>query len=402
MIYLVVFVILLWLSFRYDIVGNTKHRDFWYYVMLLVFILVAGLRWRLGIDTPPYIYNFYHEYPYLGDFSFEDYSITESPLYVLLNSFVKSIGGRFYIVQLIHAAIINVLIFYYIKKNSNYLFTCILLYALTCYFAYNMEIMRGSLSIAICLYANDYVLERKWLKGYLLYSIAFLFHPQTIVLFVLPIFFFLKFNKIGLLVCLGAFVVGKIIMNVLGDYIFLFEANEALSDKVSGYVDSDTYSIQGGNIKFYLVNIFPILFYVIASFLYVKAKRTNTTLLKYEPLVLLGICFIMMRMNLEIAYRYIDYYMIYFVLAISEFFVGMIRRESNLKISVAYVRSCMVFLPFFFIFVGLGFFWDKGQGFRYIPYSSVIEKTIDRRRELKYVEMNAIKNFYPRPNVNEY
>ena len=130
MIYLSVLFILLYFSFYYDINGKTKGRNFFYRFMLLLFILIAGFRWRLGVDTPNYLYNFYHYIPTLDKFSFTDYSIGQSPFFVLMNSLVKSCGGRFYIVQLIHATIVNVLVFRYIKRHSSFIFTSVFFYAI--------------------------------------------------------------------------------------------------------------------------------------------------------------------------------------------------------------------------------------------------------------------------------
>ena len=111
MIYLIVLFLLIILSLRYDIQGKTKNFVFWYRIVLVVFILIAGLRWRLGVDTPNYLENFYYWHPTLDKFSFSEYGLGKDPFYVLINSIVKTLGGRFYIVQLIQASIVNVLIF---------------------------------------------------------------------------------------------------------------------------------------------------------------------------------------------------------------------------------------------------------------------------------------------------
>ena len=67
MIYCAILFLLVCLSLQYDINGAKKGRDIWYGFMLVAFILVAGLRWRIGIDTPSYLYNFYHEKSILLD-----------------------------------------------------------------------------------------------------------------------------------------------------------------------------------------------------------------------------------------------------------------------------------------------------------------------------------------------
>lgn len=401
MIYCVVLLMLLLLSFHYDINGNTKSRELWYRFMLIVFILVAGLRWRVGIDTPPYLYNFYHECPTIEKFSFEDYPIGKDPFFVFFNSIIKTIGGRFYVVQLLHAAVVNVLIFNFIKKYSRYIFTCIFFYAITCYTSYNMEIMRGSLSIVICLYATDYILDRKWFKGYSLYLLALMFHAQTLLLFILPLLFFLRFNKVGFAFLIVAFLAGKIITDVLGDYLFLFEDNESIARKASNYSNSDKYGEQTGNLNFYIVQIIPMIIYVPASFLYIKKNYTNSSLLKFEPLIFLGVMFILIRLNLEIAYRYVDYFKIYFVLFFSESFIKLIKGARIVGKEVAVFRSIVVFAPF--ILIALSYYAiSKDYRHRYIPYSSVLDRSIYVERERMYQEKNATKLFYPSPNRNEF
>ena len=123
MIYLVVTILLLFLSFHYDYNEKTKNKDFWYLVCLVTFILIVGLRWRLGVDTPNYIDRFYHEYPTLDKLSWDDFSIGKDPFFVIINSLVKTAGGRFYVVQLIQSTFVNVLIFVYIRRHSSFIFT---------------------------------------------------------------------------------------------------------------------------------------------------------------------------------------------------------------------------------------------------------------------------------------
>ena len=371
--------------------------------MLWVFILVAGLRWRIGIDTPVYLYQYYHEIPTLDNFSWSDYSsITKSPLFVFLESFIKTIGGGFFIVQIIHASIVNVLIFRYLEKHSQYLFTCLFFYTILCYTTYNMEIMRGSLSIVICLYAHDYILDKKWGKGYLLYLLSVMFHAQAIVMLILPLLFFLRFNKVGLVACIIAFVIGGLIMDLFGEYLFLFEADEALATKIERYGNSETYSVQAGNINFYLVQIFPILFYSIFSTMIVKRNSPDNKLLRLEPLVIIGVLFIMIRMNLEIAYRYVDFFKIYFVLFFSESFILLAKGLRTDSKRFALFRSYIIFVPFFLVVFVYNYMFTESYSLRYTPYSTVIDREVSREREMMYQRLNVRKKFYPLPNDNEY
>ena len=238
MLYSSIILLLLLLSYHYDVCNNTRNRDFWFIFVLVVFVCVAGFRWRLGIDTPVYMERFYYLTPTISKLTFDD--MTESPLFVLLNSIVFTMGGRFYIVQLIHAAFVNCLIFFYFKKHSKFLFTCILFYSIMCYTNFNMEIMKASMGIAISLFAYDYILENKWIKGYLLILLAILFHFQFLVLLIVPLLFSIKFDKRGFLLLLFAFIIGEGLLHFFGQYSVLLNF-DLLENKVSTYSNKEDF-----------------------------------------------------------------------------------------------------------------------------------------------------------------
>ena len=60
------------------------------------------------------------------------------------------------------------------------------------YFYQNMEEMKSAISLAVALYGNDYILEKKWIKAYLLYFVALLFHPSAAFFLLTPLFLFLR------------------------------------------------------------------------------------------------------------------------------------------------------------------------------------------------------------------
>ena len=392
MIYLSVLLLLLCLSFRYDICGKTKYRDQWYLAILMIFILIAGLRYRIGIDTQRYLFAFYHVYPTIDQFSFKEYYLGKDPFYVLLNSIVLSLEGRFYIVQLINAAFVNYLILRYFKKHSEYIFTCAFFFFLMSYVYLMFEIMRANFSIVICLYAYDYMQEKKWLKAYLLLLLATMFHAQTLALYLIPLLLFLRFNKWGILILLLAYIGGNILQQSIGDYAFLLEGNDKLEDKVSGYAENDQYGENTHNIGYFMVSILPLVFYPLFSLWFCKRYSGNDSLKKLEPFIMQGVAFVMIQMSFIIAYRFVDYYKIYFALFYAETFVCMVKRKNlHLKIGLAYVICFMTFSPLLY---GIHKFFDC----RYHPYSSVITKSIDKVRESRYRKAHS----YNFPHSNEY
>lgn len=381
MIYILIFILLIILSLHFDLRGKKRNRDVWYYGIMVVFILVAGLRYRLGTDTPNYIWHFYHDIPKLDRLTVDDISIGNKTLWILLNSLILSLGGKFYMVQLIQTTFVNVLVFRYIKKHSNHLFTCLFFYFLCMYFSLNMEVMKAALSIVVCYYANDYVLQKKWLKAYSLFAVAILFHPQALLISFVSIFYFLRFNKLGFLVLAFSFVVGIVIQSVFGDYLMLFEFDDALADSTAALAN-DEHTISQDHSQIYLsMAVYVYIVYALISFFYIK-QNANSNLLEFEPFLFFFVLFYVVSINAFIFYRFSMYYMIYLVLFISDFFVNYIRRRRKVSFGVAYFKYSVIILPFI-VLVG---YFRGSRAYRYYPYSSVIERSIDKGRENRRLE----------------
>lgn len=412
MIYNVVFILLLYLSYYYDFHGNktgqhmwhyfydTKRhkngRNMWYYSILVFFIVFAGLRWRLGMDTPNYIYHFYHDIPIISGLTKEDLNLGSKPLWIIINSVVKTLNGRYYIVQLIEAAFVNILILNYFKKHSQYLFTCIFFYYILLYFSMSFAVMKAAMSIVVCLYANDFILQKKWVKGMVLYLIAVLFHPQAILIMLTPFLLFLKLKKRSILLFVVLYVSGFYVQSYLGESLELFDFDEDIYDKVESVATSDRYSSRTSNFNYAIVNILPYFFYAVFSLYALKRHKPNTTTLRYEPFVMLCLCFIVLEMNVYIAYRFAMYFFIFFIMMLSETFVefaGFGRKSRNK--SQMFVKSFLIILPFLILFG----YRSYQRAWVHTPYSSVIEREIDQTREWNRLELHPNG---PRANVNEY
>ena len=396
MVYNIIFILLLYLSYNYDFHGHKNGRKGWYYAILVFFILFAGLRWRLGIDTPNYIELFYHDIPTLGKLTEDDLNFGSKPLWTIINSAVKTLNGRFFVVQLIESAFVNVLIFNYFKRHSQYVFTCIFFYYSFLYLSLSFTIMKAAMSIVLCLYANDFILQKKWVKGYMLYLTAALFHPQAILIMLTPFLLFLKLNKTSVLLFSLLFVLGFSVQEFLGDSLFLFDFDEDLYDKVENVATLDKYSSRISNFNFAIGNILPYFLYALFSLYTIKRFKPNSYLLKYESFVMIYLCFIVLEMNVYIVYRFALYYLIYFILIMSETFVefASFGRNPKYKTKVS-SKSLLIVLPLFLL---LGYVTYK-RAWVYNPYSSVIERTINQTREWNRLEIHPNG---PRADKNEY
>lgn len=362
-----------------------------YYALLVILILVAGLRWRLGSDTPIYMRQFFHETPLLWKLQAEDMMLGLKPFWKLLNSVVYSFFGKFYVLQLIHAAIVNILFFTYFKKHSQYIFFCILLYFFWLYFSMSMQIMKASFSIAICLFANDFLIERKWVKSYFLYFIALMFHPQTALLLFMPLFLNLRFNIRGILFLVIGLITGYAIQHYLADFLFVFEAigDDKITNKAYGYTN---VIVEADNSFLRMVTSVGILIFEILSIIYVK-KRTKIDISNIEPFLMLGMASILVQVNVELFYRYTFYFSFYFILLFSYIAQYFERNNRKLSIGLLFVKVFIFFLPLLICIHANRFF----QLIRYVPYSSILKMDVNKARENSYM-----KDGKPAANKKEF
>lgn len=404
MIYLVILAILIILCYIYDIQGyDNKKAIIWFRFILVVFVLLAGLRWRVGGDTVNYLYDYYYLTPDISHCTYEDFFRRE-PLFALLNITVKSLGCRFYVVQIIQAVIVNALIFKYIRRATDYPFAALIFYFVWRYVFLNFEEMRAGISVAISLFANDYMINGKWRKSLLLYLLASLFHYSSILLLFTSVLSFLKINKSIVVIIIISFFGGIVVQHYLGDFLFLFEVNDQVYGKMQNFTESEYDFSQTINWKGFVGAKFPYIFYSLFSFYYIskypdKGKAQN--ILKYQPFVILGIVWVMISISIPISFRFTRFYEMYFILYFSYAFVELIRRNKRMG-SLAFVRAFLLYFPCLFIMVH--YYFDKpnimkGESFtnynRYIPYRSIFDRGENH-------EYEKIFDWYHKAKVNEY
>lgn len=391
MIYLFVLFLLIILSIRYDINRKREGRDEWYVVILVIFIIIAGFRWRLGADTTEYLYSFYHRIPTLRYFDIDEMTPGSNPLWIFLNSVVKTLGGRFYVVQIIQAIIVNLLLFIFIKKHTEYIFTCAFFYFIWRYFNMNMQEMKASISIVLCLYGNDYILQKKWVKGYSLYLIGFFFHFSTILIFLTPLLFHLRFNLKGYSVLLLSFIVGYFLQKNYSEYIMIFELDENIASKAELYTDMVNRTEMN---YMNLLDKIPKLLYVVFCVLYLRNNKNDNSLTRFEPFVALGIACELVSLNVSIFYRFSHFYSIYFILFYSSCLVEIFKSKMRHSFFVSILGTAIIFLPLFFSISTYYFSRYK----MYYPYSSVFVREVNKEREKRY----NIKLIRPKPVHEEY
>lgn len=380
MIYFAVFIYLFLCVIIYDVCEKKRYFLFHYIVLFLFFTLIAGLRWRLGVDTVNYMYSFTYDVVSLSELSFE--YIFESkyqPFWVLLNVFCKSVGD-FTLLQMIVSSFFHLSVFSFFYRCCKKPFTALAIYFLYSYFYYSMEIMRESLAIA-CFLFGIMCLNKKSMFGYYIWTLcAFMFHLFAFFLFIIPLFFTEKIS-LNMKMFLTIFV--PVLWLLFKDQILNLCINLApasVSNKLIGYILFSRFGTSLLNINGLLYNMFP-LFIITLFFFLIKREYKHLFNLNesvWTGCVLLYYIFLILSSNMYILIRFSNYmYMVVVVLYSSYLYLIRFNRVSQtLFIFVCF--SLMLGIRSYVMMQPERIFDDYKLRIHvyaeYYPYTSVFEK----------------------------
>lgn len=383
MIYILILILLILLSYHYDFKGNTKNWNLWYYLILIVFISLAGFRYRLGGDTINYM-DWFENLPTFNNFFFDlgGYEIG----FTFIAVFAKSVGN-FYLLQIIVAAIFNISFFSFLRKNSSkHFFMCLLLYFFLYYYFICYEVMRASIAIAIFLYSVPYLLKGKYLKYYICCLIAFLFHYSSIFLWILPFCKTFRLNKYTILLLLFALMAYELINSLFLNSFYLFALNPRLTYLVEWYTTNARYSVAGGlNFKGYISQCFaPILVSLLSLWYF---KKWSGSRFRYEYFIVLMIFTQALVIGIPIFYRFADYLFPFSVICIAEvLFLTMKKLKPNIN-RFFYILLLIVVPYFIFYFLAIynhKMYGDYQKYYMFYPYNCILNEGTCQEREMIY------------------
>lgn len=372
MIYIVVIIIFIIGVYNFDIHNKWENKETWYKLECFLLILLSGLRYKVGGDTVMYMIS-YDDIPPLKQLTanFIDYSRYQ-PLWIYLCSALKSASEEFVLLQIVHAAIVNPVFFYFFKKHSLYPFSCTLIYAVFFFMNYNTEIMRAALSVSVFLISYDFIISKQWFKYLICTLIAVGFHSEALVMLIFPFCYFtFKFSvKKTMLVVLALFIIFNALdfIPIISDYLSF---NEKIQEAFNKYSEGTSFSL---NLTGTVVYVFKVIIWLLFLWL-IKDKETYNrffiilvllaTVFSYKYVVILG-------RALDFAYP----------LLILEFIDLISSRINFLKIIVV---IGIIYAWGFFYFRPVGNSYSYRQ---YYPYSSILSPSEDRER------MNTIYEYH--------
>ena len=356
----------------------------WYYFNLIVLILFAGLRYRVGSDTLMYMSMFY-EWPKLDELKYFDFATaTYNPFWYIFSALARSIYDDFTTLQIMHAIIVNCTFFWFFRKYcSKYYFSAILLYYIGYFCYFNMEVMRESLCICVLLLSTSFLLEKRWLLYFPMCVIGVFIHYSAAIMLVLP--FLLLFKRPSWkweVVILMAIVVVMRVVNVPMLVLSLFGLNEQLILLIGGYIE-EMRNVMG--VISELLNFFPIFI-----FIYLREKHQITEGYDFTPLMMGTVVVYALAMNVGIFSRFINYF-VPFILVYS---VNTVYRTLDWKFRDYQISYLLCMAAFFVLNFNMLRFYTKDMSesypntrayVRYMPYHSVLNPKIDEHRE-RFVE----------------
>lgn len=371
MIYLLVFIYLLILSISFDFLKVKGPKTFFYYLSMIILILLAGFRWKVGGDSLGYQKIFDSSiYPIYQFDKINFLKIGWEPGYLLLNSLGKTIVPEFWFFQMMHASFVNIILFQFFKRYTPFYFTAILFYSVLYYFYFNMEILREIIPICIFVrFMYPALEEENYKKYYILNIIMIFFHNSAIVLLLFPILSKFKLNRKGLIVLGSTILMFIVVFSLFPNIVNVFAVTDSLSSKFIKY-SKYTLNITG--------MIYNFIIFAFLPYCLIKLNERYYKKLYFEKLIFPYFFIISIYISYSGFGRFINYFGLFMLV----FFVNTLYMIMHIKV---FRKVRLVFI----IVLSCGPLYYKYQYYSisydhiirdttkfnmYYPYSSIFNK----------------------------
>lgn len=385
MLYIAILLYIIFLIYKYDIkrsqVGINNHYGF----LLIIFILISGLSYRLGVDVIRYENRFFSDYDIPAQSLFTGYDASASTEYLwqLINWAVYQSFGEFYVMKIILSVFVNSTIFWFVKKYSPAIFTSILFYAVLAYFELNFEALRESMSISFFLIAIDRLIsapKRKILKYYLWIIPALLCHRFAFITLIFPILTKINFNRGYVIFLLFALISLPYISSIFESFVNINVLNYVLNERIDSLLTSETYGLHSRNF-FGIMEIFII--YIVPLIIIVSVSPKN----EFQSLSLVYIVVVLLKTSaFVILYRINNYLAIPLSVSLASGLNQSLYHKELCDVRTIFIKSPVVLclLLVVFLFYTINGIVSSELFAAYYPYSSIFTKSLDAAREAYY------------------
>lgn len=403
MIYIVILLLLIMGSYRFDYCRRTKYRTFTLIITWVVLVCLAGLRYRIGFDTVTYEY-YYKGWPKIWEiFNYHyDWSRFE-PGYLIFASIPRSISDDFIALQLFESVIVNSVMMWFIIKNTRHVFMALAMYFLILYFVLNCEVMREAMAVSLFLLAWPSLQKGRWWLYYLLAIVATTIHVSSTFMLFVPVFFLPGIRKMFyygrhvyvILAILLAF--GIMLQANFHNFFMLLAMNDRMTDRVNAYSSLDLSGNILNAVGMVTYFIRMLLYPLIALYFLHKQQRhmsasERKAARKWEIMTVMGIYVIIMSIPVFILNRFFNYFGIFLICTVASWVytpLKMPRRTYRLRPMVwGLVLTPLFFLQFYNYFSDMNKSGTLKHYMIFYPYSTRIDSQTDPNREALIRYMN--------------
>lgn len=387
MIYLIVAIILGLLSFYFDFLKKKSGRRSFYILAWILLVLLAGLRYKVGGDT----YNYMAEYDGLPDLSslslFKDVAVYgREPGWILVVAISKLFSDNFTSLQILLALLVNTTFFWFIKKQTRYYFTGILIYYLLFYCYMNFEILRASLAVCVFMLAFNSLINKKYKTYYLYVVLAIFFHISAVCLIFFPLLL-KSANKVSLrydrrslvfrllFIAILIFASGLFLRPVFEKILPFVGFNSIFHTKIRQYNSYD-FTVFGILSSFFYYIIVPLFF----------INRLGKRYLHKEFLAMMIVYVLIASLitYYSIFFRMLNYLTPCYIIVITEYLFVIYNKKHNYSRNFGTVCIALSFV--FVVFTNRYLARTKEYPsirwyVHWYPYNSVFNKKVDRDRE---------------------
>lgn len=376
-IYIIILLYLLFLTYKYDVKKSKQYFKVNYIFSCIVLIIVAGVRYRIGYDTSNYMESYKYA-PSLSDI-INGLQFYGDPLWMYIIAISKEIYNDFFVVQIFQAIIVNVAVFWFVKRHSPKPFLSILLYFLLLWWNLCFEAMREAIAASFFLYALDAILFNKGLKAYYLRVWPAIFaHTFGFVTLLFPFIKYLKIKKYTIILFLAIFIFSFYIKDNINNIISLLEMTSDMAmDKATKYFDSDTYGESNWNINGIISMIIGGILPCLSIIIILKNKK-NLGKNNLIPFVFVYLCIVILRLQIPIFFRFLNYFELLVIVAFTQ---AIYLERITIKRQIAYFSMfMMVFMRMYSLNA-----YDVGTLVkayrRYVPYNSIFQRNYNKESE---------------------
>ncbi len=361
--YLIIFLIVIVLSVYNE---RLTHRS---RIISLVFVcgyivLLMGLRYRVGIDTM----NYMSSYGYTPEFKgFFDNDFTETrfePGYLLLCALCRLVTKDFWLLQLVHALILNVCVFIFLYRRTQNPFTGIAIYFVLTWLYFNTEVMRESLAIAIFLLNYENLKKQRWIAYYLLTLVSISFHYSALILWIFPFVRFIKLNIWYITACILILIAMPWLESLSETMPILSVAN-----RMALYIENADIL----NLNWRIASSIQLLFSPILSMIVYHNLHKKS---EYRPYILFHILLGIGAFTIPIIFSRFTNYTQMFVVVYMACLSSEMKRKYFLKVMLGFILLSSQLL----------YYYDMYK--RWYPYESIFTMRKNPERELLWFDFN--------------